>query len=684
MRLIRARTLLAITLSLALLWTFAPFLPGAVEAKGAGISVTKVADSSNPLTGTITISNSDNKNPVTIVSIQDNYEVHYPANTAPSGCLLSAGSTDGWFSLLGTVSGAALDTYAFQFTGSPALASTSTTGVTAESVALGAGASSTWSYQTLGQVNIPSSCMTSAPNSMRNVIVVTTPNGSVLTRSASFTPILQIVTTSNATLTPTVTPTHGSGNTSTPTQTFTVTPTSTSTSAGANPCLGIYTPGFWKNWNNHFTLDQFYALLVQTPDFGPTFAAMTETDAANQAVTILSLQGYYNVRSELDAELNAAFTPTLGTDTYLPAGTTKSINSLLTQAYLDNGAGNTSPYTNGNLTSTDLSVLAYLSGGGENAAQQDCQVGPLAPTTTPTSTATSTATNTPTSTATATSTATNTATATSTVTPTATNSATATPSATPTSTSTSTPTGTPTSSPTATSTTTNTPTNTVTTTPTHGPYQFPVCPQPIVSYNHNQQVVSYVENVSSVYGLKQITFIQLFNANATVKDSGTGTVFATLTPIQTVNAPPFPTPVTVSTEFSPGVGPTDVVVVEGDVINLASDSTMSIQIMDENGGTSLCDPMVTEVIRQTGQPETQTLSNVDQSNSNVTVANGSPGLTDLQITVNGTVFDLNNLTDSESLTVDVSSAMAAGGNNTITLTATGKPGGSASVVISNS
>ncbi len=65
----------------------------------------------------------------------------------------------------------------------------------------------------------------------------------------------------------------------------------------------------------------------------------------------------------------------------------------------------------------------------------------------------------------------------------------------------------------------------------------------------------------------------------------------------------------------------------------------------------------------------------------VDILNGKPGLTKLTVTVNGKVFKVKDLEDGEKWSLDVSSAMKSGNSNTISLEASGKPGGSADVVV---
>ena len=164
---------------------------------GSGLEVTKNADPSAPLTGAIVV-RADRG--VTIRNIQDFYEVHYPGNAAPAGCGLVPGETltgnpgdHGWFALAGNANGVKLDTYSIGFSGSPTL-NPATTGGAAENALLGNETTTTWHYTTQGEVVLPPECViagANAPNSMRNVIVITSDLGASLARSESFTPVFQ-------------------------------------------------------------------------------------------------------------------------------------------------------------------------------------------------------------------------------------------------------------------------------------------------------------------------------------------------------------------------------------------------------------------------------------------------------------------------------------------------------------
>jgi hypothetical protein len=171
----------------------------------------------------------------------------------------------------------------------------------------------------------------------------------------------------------------------------------------------IRSPGFWKNWANHFTEAEFQALIAATQDYSGLTVAQAE------AILSSNLDQYH--RHLLAAELNVALNPELGTAIYTVgslAGMT--VNDILHLAFI------TDPST----ASLDLiDAVLYLGAGGENDSPEGCRViqPPPCPTPTPTNTPTNTPgptdtpTNTPTATQTPTSTPTSTPTNTSTPTP---------------------------------------------------------------------------------------------------------------------------------------------------------------------------------------------------------------------------------------------------------------------------
>lgn len=110
-------------------------------------------------------------------------------------------------------------------------------------------------------------------------------------------------------------------------------------------------------------------------------------------------------------------------------------------------------------------------------------------------------------------------------------------------------------------------------------------------------------------------------------------------------------------------------------------SMVELKITDLSGNMIFCDPVLTLQIREHGKPESETVSGLPQAEGKVTVVNGSPGLSALRIEVNGRKFTLGGLKDGEQRTLDASAAMQPGNGNAVVLTAVGKPGGSAEVII---
>ncbi|MGH2451009.1 MAG: Ig-like domain-containing protein [Candidatus Limnocylindria bacterium] len=130
-------------------------------------------------------------------------------------------------------------------------------------------------------------------------------------------------------------------------------------------------------------------------------------------------------------------------------------------------------------------------------------------------------------------------------------------------------------------------------------------------------------------------------------------------------------------------GETDPVVVRGTKINNSKSSTVELRVTDVAGNVTVCDPVITLVVREAGKPTSQTHTGIPDFEHKVLVENGSPGLSKLDVIVNGKTWRLNGLKAGQVSTLDVASAMRPGNDNTFTLKAYGKPGASALVVISD-
>jgi len=122
------------------------------------------------------------------------------------------------------------------------------------------------------------------------------------------------------------------------------------------------------------------------------------------------------------------------------------------------------------------------------------------------------------------------------------------------------------------------------------------------------------------------------------------------------------------------------------VVATKSDQTLGanlgLQVIDRAGNVTNCDPVQVAAIRTAGQPVTQNIAGVTQSEYILHVFNGAPGVTNVTITVNGQTFHLNGLSNGQQVTINVASALQAGTNSVI-VTTSGQPGGSASVLFGN-
>lgn len=110
-------------------------------------------------------------------------------------------------------------------------------------------------------------------------------------------------------------------------------------------------------------------------------------------------------------------------------------------------------------------------------------------------------------------------------------------------------------------------------------------------------------------------------------------------------------------------------------------ASITFEVKDVADNSTSCDPVLTLTIRENGRPVSETIPGLPRQESLVTIYNGMPGLQNLSIEVNGIRFRVTGLRDNEQRTLDISSAMRPGDGNVVKLTATGKPGGSATVMI---
>lgn len=119
----------------------------------------------------------------------------------------------------------------------------------------------------------------------------------------------------------------------------------------------------------------------------------------------------------------------------------------------------------------------------------------------------------------------------------------------------------------------------------------------------------------------------------------------------------------------------------GTKIDQTRSSRIRLRVTDLAGNATECDPVLTDEIRSAGKPVSSIHESVPPEEHVVTVYNGDPGLTSLDVEVNGKRFKMTALRAGEERTIDVASAIVPGALSTFVLTSHGKPGGKATVMI---
>jgi hypothetical protein len=169
------------------------------------------------------------------------------------------------------------------------------------------------------------------------------------------------------------------------------------------------------------------------------------------------------------------------------------------------------------------------------------------------------------------------------------------------------------------------------------------------------------------------------NFNVTVSPAPAGTTYSPAVPSQPYAMPAgevitFPQPTT------------GLVTVSAARINSSKSAQLTVTATNAAGATVTCDPISTVVSSlswNAGLNGLQTFSNLSSTDHIIEITNGNPGLQFLAVVVNNIPFIEWNLTNGQAMTVDVSSAMQSGNNNTIVLAGIGfSQGATAQVVIS--
>lgn len=116
-------------------------------------------------------------------------------------------------------------------------------------------------------------------------------------------------------------------------------------------------------------------------------------------------------------------------------------------------------------------------------------------------------------------------------------------------------------------------------------------------------------------------------------------------------------------------------------IDSSTGARFQLAAIDVCGNVAQCDPVMTGVLRSAGKPVAESYPGLPREEGVVTIFNGSPGFSNLDIIVNGLRFKLTGLEDGAERSLDISSAMLPGSFNVVTLKGLGKPGSSAGVLI---
>jgi hypothetical protein len=157
----------------------------------------------------------------------------------------------------------------------------------------------------------------------------------------------------------------------------------------------------------------------------------------------------------------------------------------------------------------------------------------------------------------------------------------------------------------------------------------------------------------------------------TIKDTGTGLAEILVTKSENAD--------TVVPPFTPGTN--DPVVITATKIDQSQRARVETRVTDLAGNVRICDPILLMVVRENGQSLTDSMTDVPRVEDKVTITNGTPGVATLEIQVNGKKFKAGGLKDGEEVTIDISSAMVPGDSNAVSFKVTGKPGGTANVMI---
>jgi hypothetical protein len=156
----------------------------------------------------------------------------------------------------------------------------------------------------------------------------------------------------------------------------------------------------------------------------------------------------------------------------------------------------------------------------------------------------------------------------------------------------------------------------------------------------------------------------------TVQDADTGLADITVTfsSNTTVDIPPY-------------YGSTDVITITATQQETYWGWGLEFVATDLAGNSVVCDPAAGVVVRETGASEPLVLTGIAEYETTLTLVNGETGVRNAEIAVNGAVFRMTGLAGGETRTIDIASALVPGRANVIVVTAHGRPGATATVIV---
>jgi len=121
----------------------------------------------------------------------------------------------------------------------------------------------------------------------------------------------------------------------------------------------------------------------------------------------------------------------------------------------------------------------------------------------------------------------------------------------------------------------------------------------------------------------------------------------------------------------------------GLLVTQASNATVTLPSFTPGSSTD-GDPALVTVGRESGDSPVQVIHHVARTESHVTITNGTPGVGSVRLEIHGQRVEATDLHSDQVRTLNVSSAMRNGSDNSIRVVAYGPRGRSAVVLVSDS